>query len=190
MRRSSSRNSLRSAPMFLICGKLLSIILANSFLDFLSLYGHFSGEELEEIDEEDEDDYDDLESHLPTDDDGSNTVQQQSAVSISTIHAPNQIDRSILPSHLQPSTERTPLLRGRSELKPKLGRKRSQSVGRHGDATVPQAVLMVRVMIADSQYTHLVAAAAQVIRGHRCAVSRQGVSGLHHTVIYKTEAYV
>ena len=89
---------------------------SNSFIDFLSLYGHFGGEELEEIDEEDEED---LEDDLEEDE-------------------PSPTSRNI-----EGPTERTSLLKRSASSKPRLSRKKSQNVGRHGDATVTQAVLMV-----------------------------------------------
>ena len=93
-----------------------------SFIDFLSLYGHFGGEDLEEIDEEDEDEDDEEDEDL--------TIPPFSASGQSTSRGVN---------------ERTPLVRGRSERRGgEVGtRKRSSSVGQHGDATVTQAVLML-----------------------------------------------
>lgn len=100
-----------------------------SFIDFLSLYGHFGGEDLEEIEEEDEDSED-------TDEEvaiGGSRGVARSAGGSGGEHLTGEND-----------TERTPLVRtrtGRERLSE--SRKRSGSVGQHGDATVTQAVLML-----------------------------------------------
>lgn len=101
--------------------------LLDSFIEFLSIYGHFAGEDLEDIDEDEE------EEEEEQDPEAAYTHEERS--------------RS-----MNPQTERTPLLRGTSESKPRLTRKRSQSVGRHGDASVTQAVLMVSVPLSCIDY--------------------------------------
>lgn len=89
-----------------------------SFIDFLSLYGHFGGEDLEEIEEEDEEADEDEE---------------------------DQLEGLDIPPFQREVSERTPLVRGRSHGRSgaQVGRKRSSSVGDHGDATVTQAVFML-----------------------------------------------
>ncbi|GAA5903401.1 amino acid transporter [Sporobolomyces salmoneus] len=106
-------------------------VATRSFIDFLSLYGHFGGEDLEEIDEEDE------EEDEEADIDG--------IPSIPSYHGqpPSKLSRE--PSQ-RGTNERTPLIRGRSsrrDARPTPSRKRSSSVGQHGDATVLQAVMML-----------------------------------------------
>jgi solute carrier family 36 (proton-coupled amino acid transporter) len=88
-----------------------------SFIDFLSLYGHFGGEDLEEIEEEDEEEEDEE----------------------------DQVEGLDIPPFQREVSERTPLVRGRSHGRggAQVGRKRSSSVGEHGDATVTQAVFML-----------------------------------------------
>ncbi|KAL8280932.1 hypothetical protein RQP46_006611 [Phenoliferia psychrophenolica] len=104
-----------------------------SFVDFLSLYGHFGGEDLEEIDEEDEDDLGYDESTIRGIDDAGAITPK-----------PSRTSRDVL-------DERTPLVKrtaATSATKPTAvqrgsSRKRLSSVGQHGDATVTQAVLML-----------------------------------------------
>ncbi|BGP19323.1 hypothetical protein JCM10213v2_007412 [Rhodosporidiobolus nylandii] len=82
-----------------------------SFIDFLSLYGHFGGEDLEEIEEEDED-----------------SLDEEGAVGDTPPY-----------SGARGVSERTPLIRGRSE-----SRKRVSGADKgQGDATVLQAVMML-----------------------------------------------
>ncbi|GAA5953231.1 hypothetical protein JCM3765_007448 [Sporobolomyces pararoseus] len=106
-------------------------VATRSFIDFLSLYGHFGGEDLEEIDEEDEDE--DEEADL----DGVPSIPPYQG------QPPSKLSRD--PSQ-RGTNERTPLIRGRSsrrDARPTPNRKRSSSVGQHGDATVLQAVMML-----------------------------------------------
>lgn len=106
-------------------------VATRSFIDFLSLYGHFGGEDLEEIEEEDEDE--DEEADI----DG--------VPSIPSYHGQPPSKMSREPSQ-RGTNERTPLIRGRSsrrDARPTPSRKRSSSVGQHGDATVLQAVMML-----------------------------------------------
>ncbi|GAA5880516.1 hypothetical protein JCM16303_005412 [Sporobolomyces ruberrimus] len=108
-------------------------VATRSFIDFLSLYGHFGGEDLEEIDEEDEEDEDE-EAEI----DGVPSIPSYNG-------QPPKLSRD--PSQRQvAANERTPLVRGRSsrrDARPTPNRKRSSSVGQHGDATVLQAVMML-----------------------------------------------
>ena len=87
-----------------------------SFVDFLSLYGHFGGEDLEEIDEEDEESEEDLEAGL--------TIPAYAGGS----------DEGA-------ANERTPLV-GRKKHSQRRS-KGATDVGEHGDATVLQAVMML-----------------------------------------------
>jgi len=106
-------------------------VATRSFIDFLSLYGHFGGEDLEEIEEEDEDE--DEEGDI------------EGIPSIPSYHGqPPKVSRSV--SQNGGANERTPLVRGRSsrrDARPTPSRQRSGSVGKHGDATVLQAVMML-----------------------------------------------
>ena len=103
-----------------------------SFVDFLSLYGHFGGEDLEEIDEEDEDD-------LGYDESTIRGIDDARAITPKPTRSREVLD------------ERTPLVKrtatkpvdARGSLQRGTSRKRSSSVGQHGDATVTQAVLML-----------------------------------------------
>ncbi|GAA6060765.1 hypothetical protein JCM10212_006745 [Sporobolomyces blumeae] len=107
-------------------------VMTRSFIDFLSLYGHFGGEDLEEIEEEDEEDEDE-EAEV----DGVPDIPAYNG-------QPPKPSRE--PSRRGDATERTPLVRGRSsrrDARPTPSRKRSSSVGKHGDATVTQAVMML-----------------------------------------------
>ncbi|GAA5935953.1 uncharacterized protein JCM15063_001858 [Sporobolomyces koalae] len=108
-------------------------VATRSFIDFLSLYGHFGGEDLEEIDEEDEDE--DEEAEI----DGVPSIPSYQG------GPPPKMSRDPSQSRLG-ANERTPLVRGRSsrrDARPTPSRKRSSSVGQHGDATVLQAVMML-----------------------------------------------
>ncbi|CAE6508366.1 unnamed protein product [Rhizoctonia solani] len=102
--------------------------MLHNFIEFLYLYGHFAGEDLEE--EEDDD-----AGTPPTDEEqgplleGERTDEPESRL----------IHRSV--ASLKPS-ERTPLM-SRSMSHASVRRRRRQSVGSHGDATVTQAVLML-----------------------------------------------
>jgi solute carrier family 36 (proton-coupled amino acid transporter) len=51
-------------------------------------------------------------------------------------------------SHLSEISESTPLLQTASSLSRSRSRRRRMSIGPHGDATVTQAVLMVRILCA------------------------------------------
>ena len=86
----------------------------HSFVEFLSLYGHFGGEDLEEIDEEEEEE---------EDEDEEEAISREAA--------------------MNGQTERSPLLKRSQSSKPRLGRRRSSSAVRTGDATVTQAVMML-----------------------------------------------
>lgn len=107
-----------------------------SFVDFLSLYGHFGGEDLEEIDEEEEDEEDELEY------DESQIIPEYQGGVRTTKAGTREVEGDV--------SERAPLFRRptnrttRSSADTRGGsRKRSSSVGQHGDATVTQAVLML-----------------------------------------------
>lgn len=80
------------------------------------MYGHFGGEELEEIEEEEEEEED--------------------------LEAANRLDRALA---ADPS-ERTPLIRSSSKGRPGMMKRKSsiRKAGEKGNATVTQAVLMVR----------------------------------------------
>ncbi|BGP34671.1 hypothetical protein JCM10296v2_006493 [Rhodotorula toruloides] len=91
-----------------------------SFIDFLSLYGHFGGEDLEEIEEEEEEEEEDEEAAL------------ESAG-----------QRGLTP---RGPHERTPLIRARSSMRGDSRKRVGVAAGdaeKVGDATVTQAVLML-----------------------------------------------
>ncbi|KAF8623681.1 hypothetical protein AX17_007379 [Amanita inopinata Kibby_2008] len=92
--------------------------ILNNFIDFLTLFGHFAGEDLEEDeDEEDEEDKSDEEHAAP----GPSRIAGRTG-----------------------GSENTPLLQGHSSLRSKTrSRRRGNSVSSHGNATVTQAVLML-----------------------------------------------
>lgn len=104
--------------------------MLHNFIEFLYLYGHFAGEDLEEEEEDD--------AGIPPSDeeqgpllDGATTGEPESQL----------IHRSV--ASLKPS-EHTPLMgRSMSQSHASIRRRRRQSVGSHGDATVTQAVLML-----------------------------------------------
>lgn len=91
-----------------------------SFIDFLSLYGHFAGEDLEDLDEDD--DEDDEEG----DEDDEEARQEAST------------------SRAASSTERTPLLQ-RSRSRRRLGNRTQSEPGAkpRGEASVTEAVMML-----------------------------------------------
>lgn len=111
-----------------------------SFVDFLSLYGGFAGEDLEEEDEEEDEDEDDL--------GGADDLEQQRGI-------PGPSPSNGKPAGASGVTERSPLLRRGKSSKSVSGgeaghgaggaggRKRSHSTTKTGDATVTQAILMV-----------------------------------------------
>jgi proton-coupled amino acid transporter len=120
--------------------------MLHNFVDFLYIFGHFAGEDLEE-DEDDEGidipaDEEALLDHMlagpSTDDEGLVRRLQGSRRAI-------KVDTRDLP------TERAPLLsREPSAVSPTVSRKlghirrsRRSTMGPHGDATVPQAILML-----------------------------------------------
>lgn len=127
--------------------------LTRSFIDFLSLYGHFGGEDLEEIEEDDEEgNSDDLEEGDLVDEedlwDEDNRIPayrgvRKDLVGISSEENLTHERTSLL---RQQSTRKSPItdshLRSQSHSR-QHSRKRSSSVGQHGDATVTQAVLML-----------------------------------------------
>lgn len=122
-----------------------------SFIDFLSLYGHFGGEDLEDLEEEDEEDESediDEEDQLDYNGSPSSRIRHQNPSASNSSHP--------FPAGSHSVSERTPLFSGKSTLRSRgrnqevsdgttgtSGRKRSSSVGQHGDATVTQAVLML-----------------------------------------------
>lgn len=93
-----------------------------NFIDFLTIYGHFAGEDLSEGEDEtdEEEDEPDLEAGG-----GPSSGLRQRAVSREIQHGPAP-------------TERTPLIRTTS-----LRRKRTKSVSTEGTATVTKAVLLL-----------------------------------------------
>lgn len=107
-----------------------------SFIDFLSLYGHFGGEDLEEIEEGDEDEEDELEY-----DAGPQIPPYQGVKGVRSRGLPEEEGATA-----NGAGERTPLMRGRSTLKRSQSSRRGRSSnpdGSKGDATVTQAVLML-----------------------------------------------
>lgn len=92
-----------------------------SFVHFLTLYGHFGGEDLEEIDEEDEADLKALRD-IEEMEEGPEDASGDGA---------GDGDRG-------PPNERSTLLRNKSGI-----RKGKTNIGKHGDATVLQAVMML-----------------------------------------------
>jgi proton-coupled amino acid transporter len=132
--------------------------ILNNFIDFLYLFGHFvsgplylgvllinihqAGEDLEEIEEEDEEELPDEAERLLGQPSGS---EDTSALQAGSEAAQNSLAR-ILHQSRQPKsavTETSPLLPRSSSLQRSRIRRRRGSVS-HGDATVGQAVLMVR----------------------------------------------
>ncbi|KWU43886.1 hypothetical protein RHOSPDRAFT_18832 [Rhodotorula sp. JG-1b] len=100
-----------------------------SFIDFLTLYGHFGGEDLEEIEEEEEEEEEEMEEEMEEEEE-----DEEAAVGVPG----RQQKRSgagvpgPLASLRRAASERTPLLRNRSS-----------GMKEHGDATVTQAVMML-----------------------------------------------
>ncbi|GAA6050980.1 hypothetical protein JCM3770_005353 [Rhodotorula araucariae] len=107
-----------------------------SFIDFLSLYGHFGGEDLEEIEEEDEEDEEDEDEEAALEGDGARAGPG----------APRAAGGGG-----GEASERTPLIRARSSVRGVESRKRMMSGARakegdrgpQGDASVTQAVMML-----------------------------------------------
>lgn len=89
--------------------------LTRNFIEFLSLYGHFAGEDLEEIDEEDEED-----------DDASTFDSAEAGFADSEDEGNNNI----------PPNERRPLLTPRKST-------RRMKMNEQGDATVTKAVMLL-----------------------------------------------
>ncbi|THU81388.1 hypothetical protein K435DRAFT_972367 [Dendrothele bispora CBS 962.96] len=104
--------------------------ILNNFIDFLYLFGHYAGEDLEEDEEYSEDD--ELERGFSSQHAGPSTLGSQSTL-----------------THRLPSAgfgETDPLLPGKtddSRRSRSRSRRRANSVGPHGNATVLQAVLML-----------------------------------------------
>lgn len=92
----------------------------SSFVEFLSLYGHFGGEDLEEIDEADEEDEESEEEALR---------RAERGIPHGTL-ADRHVDES------------TPLLK-RQDTRARIARKRLSMKGERGEATVTQAVMML-----------------------------------------------
>lgn len=121
-----------------------------SFIDFLSLYGHFGGEDLEEIEEGDEEDEDE-EDQLEYDGGVGGTEQIPPYQGARGRGLPPSTKRSSSSRDIGSAdvNERTPLVRGRSSLQrsesTRSARRRgaSNDGGSKGDATVTQAVLML-----------------------------------------------
>ncbi|KAG8908140.1 neutral amino acid transporter [Tulasnella sp. 403] len=110
--------------------------MLSNFVDFLFLFGHFAGEDLEEEEEDDILDYDEDMGHpvIPDEED-----YLRGGPSSSVVHR-----KMLRPEDLDKALETTPLLQSPSYSKiSKAKRKRRSSVGPHGDATVPQAILML-----------------------------------------------
>ncbi|GAA5989024.1 hypothetical protein JCM10908_006275 [Rhodotorula pacifica] len=136
-----------------------------SFIDFLSLYGHFGGEDLEEIEEEEEEEEEDdefLEDEEAAIGSPGLSVDGQRARFSDLARQQQQAQKSIdgAPGPLASlrAGERTPLLRNRSSVRStrSMSRKRGASgegagadgegpdgMKDHGDATVAQAVMML-----------------------------------------------
>ncbi|BGP26993.1 hypothetical protein JCM10295v2_005955 [Rhodotorula toruloides] len=94
-----------------------------SFIDFLSLYGHFGGEDLEEIEEEEE--------------------EEEEGEDEEALLESARAQRGIVP---RGPHERTPLIRARSSLRGDSRKRVGAAAGdaeKVGDATVTQAVLML-----------------------------------------------
>ncbi|TCD64918.1 neutral amino acid transporter [Steccherinum ochraceum] len=115
-----------------------------NFIEFLYIFGHFAGEDLEEDDEDDEDDLTPDDEEVPPIVDrtpyaGTSLLNQQE-----TGLGPG-LSIDIPPEDLHKATERSPLLRSATSqsVSRSRSRRRRGSVGPHGDATVPQAVLML-----------------------------------------------
>jgi proton-coupled amino acid transporter len=122
-----------------------------SFIDFLSLYGHFGGEDLEEIEEEEEEEEEDEEAALES--------------------AGGQ--RGLAP---RGPNERTPLIRARSSLRGDSRKRVGAAAGdaeKVGDATVTQAVLMLLKSFVGTGVLFLGKACVR-IRSPCCRISRPG----------------
>lgn len=137
-----------------------------SFIDFLTLYGHFGGEDLEEIEEEEEEEEEEMEEEMEEEEDEEAAVgvpgrqQKRSGAGVPGVPGP-------LASLRRAASERTPLLRTRSSVRStrSMSRKRGvvggeeqggpgvegeagavaapEGMKEHGDATVTQAVMML-----------------------------------------------
>lgn len=90
----------------------------SSFVEFLSLYGHYAGEELEEIEEGDEEEEEEA------------LEAAERAIPRGAARVPRDVD------------ERTPLVK-RNDTRARIARKRVSQEGKQGEATVTQAVLML-----------------------------------------------
>ena len=128
--------------------------MVRNFIEFLYIFGHFvstfpvclefvayattqAGEDLEEIEEEDEDELLDDE-RLP----GTETpFLQGGSYGTNTLTVPSTGIPSSVNGHK--TSETSPLLE-RPHISRSRSRRRAASVGPHGDATVTDAVLMVR----------------------------------------------
>lgn len=117
-----------------------------SFVDFLSLYGHFGGEDLEDVDEGTEDEEaegsgegEEEENFIPEYMEGRNTTLTKAA---SNALNRERVARGVI-------SERSPLVRRGTNRSVKIdgvrsrSRARQSSVGDHGDATTTQAVMML-----------------------------------------------
>jgi hypothetical protein len=132
--------------------------VANNFIDFLYLFGHFvrdelsflsfyanwrhlqAGEDLEEDETDDEVEARDEERALLI------PSTSRPSVDAELVESPTALHRRLL--HETSDLESTPLIKKSRSLSRSVSRarRRSRSIGgpTHGDATVPQAILMVR----------------------------------------------
>ncbi|KAG8851344.1 neutral amino acid transporter [Tulasnella sp. 330] len=111
--------------------------IISNFVDFLYLFGHFAGEDLEEEEEDDIEDIDDETLRAWGAEPSSSGIRQR-------------VDTSVRKDDAGRGLETEPLLGSpiQSRLSSKISkanrkRRSSVSVGPHGNATVPQAVLML-----------------------------------------------
>ncbi len=117
-----------------------------SFVDFLSIYGHFAGEDLEEISEEEDEEEDeelDYEENVIPRYVPASTDSPFFGRPASSLRGIGAVEEGLV-------TERSTLVRRgtgkalkRGDSKRPNAKRRSTGVGEHGDATITQAVLML-----------------------------------------------
>ncbi|KAI0749738.1 transmembrane amino acid transporter protein-domain-containing protein [Daedaleopsis nitida] len=108
--------------------------MVRNFIEFLYIFGHFAGEDLEEIEEEDE-----LLDEETTDTETPPYLQGVPSYGSNGLLPP---PLTIGPSGPHKPSEHSPLLE-RPRASRSRSRRRTSSVGPHGDATVTDAVLML-----------------------------------------------
>lgn len=119
-----------------------------------------AGEDLEEIEEEDEE-------ALPQDEEGGlqRSLTRAEAALSSSIH--------FEPDLTKPHDETTPLIQStisRAARGSRIRRKRASSIGGHGEASVTDAVLMVRLDLFSSRLADGISTVIESLRRDWCAV--------------------